>query len=98
LLGAQIDGQDHGPTVRPASNDVKWKDKISTDLLWDAFQQWMKINHPVFEGSYTKTGFCTLFYSVSGSAKAVMRVGQDRRIPIAEFADLNNHKNYRAAP
>ena len=56
-----------------------WKNKITTNLLWSAFERWLLTTHPLYVENFNKTSFMTIFYGVSkGATRAVMRIERAR--------------------
>ena len=91
--GRQLpDIEDHVQGVRPTTPDVKWKQKVSNELLWTAFREWLEKRYPALLGHFNKNSFCTVFYTVSNSSARLTRQGAGKRFYAAQFGKLSDHR------
>lgn len=76
---------------RPMSASVPWKQRISTTTLWNEFISWYTVNDELPVKVFSKVGFMTMFYRISGAKMSTMRFNGGR-IKVAKFDNISTHR------
>jgi hypothetical protein len=70
-----------------------WKKQVSNGLLWAEFHDWITAEYPMIADTFSKQGFCTVFYTVSGSTARYVRTTGGTRGYVARFGKIKEHRN-----